>query len=120
MLRILNEKYCKSCYSCWVSDRKMGISAPFMLLLLQKTWIWFCKPFIPHHNSSDPVDSNAKEYNQRDGTLTWTLIKNNHYTDSLLYIFFLIICLPLELLSMLGPLERWCDAYTWHGPAVKL
>ena len=31
---------------------------------------------------------------------------------------FFIIHLPPELLSVLGPLERWCDAYTWRGPAM--
>ena len=36
----------------------------------------------------------------------------------LVSLFFIIICLPPELLPVLGLLERWCDAYTWRGPAV--
>ena len=32
-------------------------------------------------------------------------------------LFFYIICLPLELLPVLGLLEQWRDAYTWRSPA---
>ena len=58
--------------------------------------------------TNKPFEAETTSYDTIAGDGRWKFILNKQ-------VFFRP---PLKLLPVLGPLEQWCDAYTWRSPAV--